>query len=98
MKEIVIQTVCGVGVGSSQFLQMQVVGILKQSGITNVTVFCGDVLTATAMACDAIFTQPELAETIGNRARVPVVSIKNYIDKKEIAEKLFEFLKSVNAI
>jgi len=98
MKEIKIQTVCGVGVGSSQFLQMQIMDILKKNAIMNVAVFCGDVLTAAALECDAIFTQPELAETIGNKAKVPVISIKNYIDKKEITEKLLEFLKSVNAI
>jgi PTS system ascorbate-specific IIB component len=96
LKELKIQTVCGVGVGSSQFLQMQINDILKKNGITHVSVFCGDVLTATSTQCDAIFTQPELAETIGSRAKVPVISIRNYIDKKEISEKLLKFLETTN--
>ena len=94
MKEVVIQTVCGAGVGSSQFLKMQIDEIAAKNGISDVKTFVGDVITAASAPCDAIFTSNEIAEVIRPKARVPVVVVKSFISKTEILEKLQEFLET----
>lgn len=93
MKDIFIQCVCGVGVGSSQFLKMQIDDIAEKQGITNLSVSIGDVLTAASANCDVIFTSKEISEAIGAKATVPMVVINNFVDKKEITEKLNAFLQ-----
>lgn len=95
-KEIVILTVCGVGMGSSQFLKMQMDDILKKNQITNVRTMCGDIITCYGTNCDVIFTQPQLAEQIVEKAKVPVISIKNYTNKKDVEDALLGYLNSLN--
>lgn len=95
MKEILIQCVCGVGVGSSQFLKMQIDDIAQKQGITGLSVSIGDVLTAASANCDAIFTSKEISEVIGDKTNIPVIVIHNFVDKKEISEQLNAFLQQV---
>lgn len=94
-KEIVILAVCGVGMGSSQFLKMQMDDILKKNGITGVRTLCGDLMTCTATDCDVIFTQPQLAETLVNKAKVPVIALANYTNKQVVGEALMNYLNSL---
>jgi len=91
-KRLKIQTVCGFGVGTSMFLKMKIDDVVKEHKL-DADVFCGDVTTSTSTECDAIFTSAELAETIGNRAKVPVIVINSFINKKEIAEKTLKFFE-----
>jgi len=90
-KRLKIQTVCGFGVGTSMFLKMKIDEVIKEHHL-DVEVFCGDVTTCTSSVCDAIFTSTELAETIGNKAKVPVIVIVSFINGKEIAEKTLKFV------
>ena len=57
-------------------------------------VFCGDVGTCLAKNCDAIFISEDLAEHVRDCAKVPVVVITNFMDKKEIVEKTAEFFSN----
>lgn len=86
-----IQTVCGFGCGSSLMLKMQIEGILKQHGYS-ADIFCGDVGTCCSNDCDVIFISRELAERIADRAKVPVVVINNFMDKKEVEEKTLAYM------
>lgn len=85
-----ILAVCGMGLGSSLLLRMQVEAALKELGIQGARVEVADVSTAKGMASDLIITSPQFEERL--RGGVPVVAIKNYVDKQEIRIKLAEAL------
>lgn len=90
-----IQTVCGFGCGSSLFLKMKIEDILKEHGL-QAEIFCGDVGTCASNPCDVIFTSEELADRIKERVEVPVVEIKSFVNKKDVAEKTLAFFESLN--
>lgn len=94
MKRISILAVCGFGVGSSLLLKINISNVAKANNI-DAEVNTGDVATATSTPCDVIFTSKELAETMQKRAKVPVVVINSFVDKKEILEKLSKFAKTI---
>ncbi|HPW53600.1 MAG TPA: PTS sugar transporter subunit IIB [Erysipelotrichaceae bacterium] len=89
-----IQAVCGFGVGSSMMLKMNIEKIAKEHGY-DVHVFCGDVATSTANQCDVIFTSKDLGNRIVQRATVPVIILNNFMDKKEIEEKVLAYLETL---
>ena len=89
-----IQTVCGFGCGSSLMLRMNIEGIAKKNNI-EIEAFCGDVGTCLSNPCDVIFISKELAPRITDRAKVPVIVLKNFMNKKEVEEKVMEYLNSV---
>ncbi|MCI6843927.1 MAG: PTS sugar transporter subunit IIB [Coriobacteriaceae bacterium] len=86
-----IQTVCGFGCGSSLMLRMSIEDIAQQHGM-DVEVFCGDVSTCSANACDVIFCSVDLSDRISQRAKVPVVAINRLMDKHEVEEKLLAYM------
>jgi PTS system ascorbate-specific IIB component len=88
-----IQVVCGFGCGSSLFLKIKLDEVIKELGQT-ADVFCGDVGTCLSHKCDAIFISDDLAARIQERAKVPIVVINNFTNKKEILEKATEFFNS----
>ena len=88
-----IQTVCGYGCGSSLLLRTNIQKIAKAHDI-EIEAFCGDVNTCCANECDVIFISRELGERIKDRAKVPVIEIDNFMDKKEIEEKTLAYLES----
>lgn len=94
MKKINILAVCGFGVGSSLLLKINISNVAKANQI-EAEVNTGDVATATSTPCDVIFTSQELAETMKKRAKVPVVVINSFVDKKEILEKLVKAVKTI---
>lgn len=94
MKEIKIQAVCGFGCGSSLFLRIKIDQVLSDNKLTART-FCGDVGTACSADCDVIFTSPELAERMMERAKVPVIVINNFMNDKEVAEKVLGFFETI---
>lgn len=83
-----ILTVCGMGLGSSLILKMQVEKAAKQLGLKP-TVEVTDITTARAMAssADLIVTSTELAERLGD-TKVPIITITNYMDRNEMIEKM----------
>ena len=89
-----IQAVCGFGVGSSMMLKMNIEKIAKEHGY-DVEVFCGDITTSTSNQCDVIFTSKELGDRITERANVPVVILNNFMNKKEVEEKVLAYLKAL---
>jgi len=94
MGEIKIQAVCGFGCGSSLFLRMKIEEVLKANNLS-ATVFCGDVGTCLSQECDAIFISEELSDRIQGRAKVPVISIKNFMNKNEVTEKTLNFMRDL---
>ena len=87
-----IQAVCGFGCGSSLFLKIKLDEILQENGLS-AEIYCGDVGTCLSQDCDAIFISEDLADRVADRAKVPVVVIRNFMDKKEVEEKVLAFFK-----
>jgi len=88
-----IQVVCGFGCGTSLFLKIKLDEVLGELG-HSADVFCGDVGTCLSQKCDAIFISEDLAERVQDRAKVPVVVIKNFMDRNEVKEKAQEFFSN----
>lgn len=87
-----IQCVCGFGCGSSLMLRMAVDDILKKNNLEADT-FTGDVATCLTNDCDVIFISKELSDQIIDRATMPVVTIDDFLNPKEIEEKTLAFMK-----
>jgi PTS system ascorbate-specific IIB component len=94
MKKLKILAVCGFGVGSSMILKMKIEEVLKGNGII-ANVFTTDVGSATSTPADIIFTSKELESGIKEKVDIPVIAIKNFINKKEIEEKGLEAVKAL---
>lgn len=83
-----VLTVCGLGMGTSLILKMNVESILKDNNI-NAKVEHLDVSTAKSTAADLIVTSNELVANLeGHKATIVV--IKNFFDKDEISNALKE--------
>ncbi|TMJ07824.1 MAG: PTS sugar transporter subunit IIB [Bacillati bacterium ANGP1] len=83
-----ILAVCGMGLGSGLLLRMQAEKALRQLGI-DADLEVADIGSARAMAqtADLILTSNELAEQLG-KVKPRVVTISNFVDLKEMVEKL----------
>ena len=83
-----IMAVCGLGMGSSLILRMNIEEVLKNHGV-KATVEHSDASSASSERCDYIVTTKEIAKsmqtTIGK-----VVKLNNFVDKKEIKKVLKE--------
>jgi len=94
MRLLKILTVCGMGLGSALILKMQVESVLKEAGI-EAQVEMADISTARGPVADLIVTSPELAPRLGD-VSVPVVPVKNFLDKQEMRTKLLAVLRPSN--
>ncbi|HEU4862238.1 MAG TPA: PTS sugar transporter subunit IIB [Candidatus Limnocylindria bacterium] len=83
-----ILAVCGMGLGSALVLRMQAEKALKELGLT-ADLEVADIGTARALApkADLILTSNELAEQLGS-VKPKVVTISNFIDLREMVDKL----------
>lgn len=81
-----ILTVCGLGMGSSLILKMNVEMVLKQHGI-QASVEHMDVSSAASANADLVITNAELVDNLRHLS-CPVAIVNNYIDSKEIAQAL----------
>ncbi|WP_447884099.1 PTS sugar transporter subunit IIB [Serratia fonticola] len=78
-----ILTVCGLGMGSSLILKMNVEAVLKQHGI-QASVEHMDVSSAASASADLVITNAELVDNL-HHLSCPLAVVNNYIDSKEIA-------------
>lgn len=81
-----ILTVCGLGMGSSLILKMNVETVLKQHGI-QASVEHMDVSSAASANADLVITNAELVDSLRHLS-CPVAIVNNYIDNQEIAQAL----------
>ncbi|WPC18295.1 PTS sugar transporter subunit IIB [Pediococcus inopinatus] len=86
-----ILAVCGFGVGSSMVLKMTLDKVIKDLGV-EAEVENTDIASAKATDADVYFTSAELAPDIKESTDKPVYSIKRYMDKKEVGEKMQDYL------
>lgn len=86
MKELKVLSVCGMGFGTSLMMFMTIQEIAKDYEV-NVTGEACDLGSYKGKPCDVIVASSEIAEQITTDA-IPVVGIKNLLDKREIEEKM----------
>jgi PTS system ascorbate-specific IIB component len=89
-----ILAVCGMGLGSGLILRMQAEKALKELGV-QADLEVADIGTARALAstADLILTSEELAQQLGG-VKPRIVTISNFIDLREMVEKLGAALTS----
>lgn len=95
-KRFKILAVCGMGVGTSMLLKMQVEKALKALGL-EATVDLADISTAKGQAAyvDLVITSNELAERIG-KIKTPIITVSNFMDVNAIKEGVEAALKDLN--
>ncbi|WP_165462260.1 PTS sugar transporter subunit IIB [Atlantibacter sp.] len=81
-----ILTVCGLGMGSSLILRMNVETVLKKHGV-EANVEHMDVSAAASSNADLVITNAELVDNL-QHLTCPVVVVNNYIDANEITQAL----------
>jgi PTS system ascorbate-specific IIB component len=83
-----IVAVCGMGIGTSVLLKMNAEKALRAMGV-DADVEAADIGTArgAARTADVVLTSDELAPEIG-QVPAQVIVINNFMDVKEITEKL----------
>ncbi|HEX9026687.1 MAG TPA: PTS sugar transporter subunit IIB [Clostridium sp.] len=89
-----IMTVCGMGMGSSLILKMNVDDILKKNGIKADVEAC-DLGSVNGIVADLVITTYELKSQIEDKG-FNVVYIHNVIDKKAIEEIVLEAISNLN--
>jgi len=82
-------TVCGMGFGTSLMLLMELQSIGKKHNI-KVSGEALDMSSFKGKKADLIVASSEIAKTIDG-SEIPVLSIKNILDKQEIEDKFLQF-------
>lgn len=96
-KKLQILTVCGLGVGSSIFLKLNIEKILKEKHIpANVSAI--DVSSAPGSIADVIFTAKEYEALISDKTTIPVFSIGNFLNRQEVEMTLLEALEDLEGL
>lgn len=85
--------VCGFGCGSSMVLKMSLQKVCAKIGV-ECDVDISDVASARAAECDAIFTSAELADELTLACKVPIYTVKRYMDLAEIETALVRFMQT----
>ena len=85
-KRMKILAVCGMGIGTSMLLKMQLDKVIKTLGLT-ADVEIADISTARGLAvnADLIITSNELVDRIGD-VKAPIVSVSNFMDLEGITK------------
>ena len=95
-KTLNVLCVCQIGVGSSVMLRVFVDKVLKDLKVVDDwSIEISDVTTGGGLAAssDVIIANFEVAAVVEKYGK-PVIALNNMTSKKEIAEKLGDFLKS----
>jgi len=87
-----ILAVCGMGFGSSMILKMTMEHVLKDLGI-KADIVIADIGTAKSESADLIVTSHEFGNMLRGR-NIPMVEMKNYVDRNEMKAKLMPLLNS----
>jgi PTS system ascorbate-specific IIB component len=90
--QLVIQAICGFGVGSSTLLKIKLQGIFKELGV-DAEVINGDLPTGPSVPCDAIFCSTDIGENLKGKVKVPLIVINNFVNKQELLDKTTAYLK-----
>ncbi|HET7615650.1 MAG TPA: PTS sugar transporter subunit IIB [Bacillales bacterium] len=90
-----ILAVCGMGFGSSMVLRTTIEKVLRDSGV-KATVSTSDISSAKSEAADLIVTSKEFSNLLTDM-KVPIVTVKNYVDPGEMKDKLLPVMQDKEA-
>lgn len=92
-KRLKILAVCGMGIGTSMLLKMQLDKVIKNLDI-DADVDLADISTARGMAvnADLIVTSNELVDRIGD-VTAPIIAVANFMDLDSLTEGVRSALK-----
>jgi PTS system ascorbate-specific IIB component len=92
-KHIKILAVCGMGIGTSMLLKMQLDKVIKALDL-DAKVELADISTARGLAvnADLVVTSNELADRIGE-VDAPIVAVANFMDLEGLTEGVRSALK-----
>ena len=97
-----VLAVCGLGIGSSIILKINVGKILDELGVKNYSLEVADIGTAKSFPFDMAVTNVELADVLRKGIRPEkhnrVVAISNFVSKEEMKTKITACLKELGAI
>lgn len=89
-----IVTVCGMGLGTSMMLAMQIRQIVADEGI-DATVEPVDLGSFKTMPADVVVSPKDMEKQVSGGKVKHVVLIDNLIDKNEVKTKVLEVLRSI---
>lgn len=94
-KRLKVMAVCGFGVGTSLILRISIEKVMKDIGV-DAEVENADIMTASSIHADLIFTSQELYGQLKDKVSVPVVVIHNFLSNDEIKEKALNVITQMN--
>ncbi|MDR1902620.1 MAG: PTS sugar transporter subunit IIB [Treponema sp.] len=97
-----ILAVCGLGIGSSIMLKINVGKVLDELGVRGYQLNVADIGTAKSIPFDMVVTSVELADVLKKgtppEKHFRILSINNFISKDEMRTKVSECLKQLGEI
>lgn len=91
MEKVKVLAVCGLGIGSSIILKINVGKILDELGVKGYQLDVADIGSAQSVYFDMAVTSVELAEVLSKNMKETekfrVLAINNFVDKNEMREK-----------
>ncbi|MCP3032513.1 PTS sugar transporter subunit IIB [Halobacillus sp. A1] len=88
--------VCGSGLGTSFMVEMNIIQVLNELGVTGVEVSHSDLSSASPGDADVFFLAKDIAE--GNDHLGEVVVLDNIIDMDELKEKVKKVVEEKNLL
>jgi len=85
--------VCGMGLGTSLLLLSEVESIARKYGV-EIEGEVVDLGSVRGKTCDVIISSSEIAKELKD-LKIPIIEIKNMLDKREIEAKVKEFIESI---
>lgn len=86
-----VLAVCGLGIGSSMILKINIGKILRELGINDYQLDVADIGSAKSIRFDMAVTSVELADVLkksmDEEEQYRVLAINNFVDKSEMKEK-----------
>jgi PTS system ascorbate-specific IIB component len=97
-----VLAVCGLGIGSSVMLKINVGKILDELGVKGYQLNVADIGTAKSIPFDMVVTSVELADVLKKgtspEKHFRILPINNFISKDEMRIKVADCLKQMSAI
>lgn len=91
-----ILAVCGSGLGTSFMVEMNIISVLDEMGITGIEVSHSDLSSATPDCADVFFLAKDIAE--GGEHLGEVIVLDNIIDMDELRTKVEKLMKEKGKI
>lgn len=97
-----VLAVCGLGIGSSIILKINVGKVLDELGVKDYSLDVADIGSAQSIRFDVAVTSVELAGVLSKNMKdedkLRVLAISNFVDKNEMKEKVKTCLEQLGVL